>query len=115
MQSPIIAFKKRRTKTGVTLSTTSGPLTTRAIVIDDMIDTGQTLVACCKKLKSLGVRQITIMVTHGLFTGDHWQYLWNIGVDRIYCTDSIPPALLPRDKRITIIPLAPLLQSQRLA
>ena len=113
IQVPIAYFKKRHTKTGTTLSPIVGTVTSSAIIIDDMIDTGQTLIACCKKLKSLGVTRITIMVTHGLFTGDRWQQLFNLGVERIYCTDSIPPASLPKHPRITIIPIAPLLQPER--
>ena len=113
METSSISFKKRHTKAGVTLSQPSGSVTTDAVIVDDMIDTGQTLIACCKKLKALGVKRITIMVTHGLFTGTAWTQLWNMGVERIYCTDSIPPTLIPKDPRITIIPIAPLLQSGR--
>lgn len=114
MQGAITSFKKRRTKTGVLLSSISGAVKPTVIIVDDMIDTGQTLIACCKKLKTLGVKQITIMVTHALFTGEQWQQLWRFGVDRIYCTDSIPPSLFPKDSRITVIPIAPLLQSEQL-
>ena len=112
MQTNVASFKKRRTKTGVTLSQASGTLKPDVIIVDDMIDTGQTLIACCKKLKALGVKRITIMVTHGLFTGTEWPQLWKLGVDRIYCTDSIPPSLQPKDANITIIPTAPLLQAE---
>jgi ribose-phosphate pyrophosphokinase len=114
MQTNVASFKKRRTKTGVTLSQVSGTIKPDAVIIDDMIDTGQTLIACCKKLKTLGVKRITIMVTHGLFTGTDWQQLWKLGVDRIYCTDSIPQSALPKDARITVIPITPLLQTERL-
>lgn len=114
MQTNVASFKKRRTKTGVTLSALSGVVTPEVIIIDDMIDTGQTLIACCKKLKTLGVKRITIFVTHGLFTGTAWTQLWNLGVDRIYCTDSIPPASLPHDAHIVVVPVAPILQAERL-
>lgn len=114
MQTNVASFKKRRTKDGVTLSQISGTIKPDVVIVDDMLDTGQTLVACCKKLKVLGVKRITIMITHGLFTGSEWQQLWTLGVDRIYCTDSIPPSLLPKDARITIIPIAPLLQGELL-
>lgn len=114
MQADVASFKKRRTKTGIILSALSGTIKPEVVIIDDMIDTGQTLVACCKKLKALGVKRITIMITHGLFTGSAWQQLWNLGVDRIYCTDSIPPASIPQDARITVIPITPLLQAERL-
>lgn len=112
MQVNVASFKKRRTATGVTLSQISGTIKPEAIIVDDMIDTGQTLVACCKKLQSLGVKRTTIFVTHGLFTGTIWTQLWKLGVDRIYCTDSIPPSLLPKDAHITVIPVAPLLQAE---
>ena len=113
MQTNVASFKKRHTKTGVTLSQLSGTIKPNVIIIDDMIDTGQTLIACCKKLKALGGKRITIMVTHGLFTGSAWTQLWKLGVERIYCTDSIPPTLIPKDPRIAIIHIVPLLQSER--
>lgn len=114
IQTNIASFKKRHTKTGVALSQISGTVKPNVVIVDDMIDTGQTLIACCKKLKAIGVKRITIMVTHGLFTGAMWPQLWKLGVDRIYCTDSIPPTTLPKDARITVIPIAPLLQTERL-
>lgn len=108
----VVHFKKRRIKTGVTLSQPSGTIKPNAVIVDDMLDTGRTLIACCKKLKALGVKKITIMVTHGLFTGTEWQHLWALGVDRIYCTDSIPPMQLPKDARVTIVPIAAALIQQ---
>ncbi len=41
-----------------------------AIIIDDMIDTGGTLVAACKVLKEKGVKKIYAGATHGLFSRD---------------------------------------------
>lgn len=41
-----------------------------AIIIDDMIDTGGTLIAACKILKQKGVRSILAGATHGLFSKD---------------------------------------------
>ncbi|HBT74918.1 TPA: hypothetical protein DEB29_02855 [Candidatus Wolfebacteria bacterium] len=112
MQMHVASFKKRHTATGIALSRISGTIKPEVIIVDDMIDTGQTLIACCRQLKTLGVKRITIFVTHGLFTGTAWSQLWKLGVDRIYCTDSIPPSLLPKDAHITIIPIAPLLQKE---
>jgi ribose-phosphate pyrophosphokinase len=36
------------------------------------------------------VDEITVMVTHGLFTGERWKQLRRLGVKRIFCTDSVP-------------------------
>ncbi len=76
------------------LVTLQGTVGERAIIIDDILDTGSTLLACCEALQRANVTAILIMVTHGLFTGTRWQRLWSLGVQRIYCTDTLP---LPAD------------------
>jgi phosphoribosylpyrophosphate synthetase len=48
--------------------------------------------AYCEQLQQRGVRDITILVTHGLFTGTLWHRLWSLGVNHIYCTDTVPLA-----------------------
>ena len=62
----------------------------RVIIVDDMLDTGSTLVSACEKLTQAGVREIYILVTHDLFTGSLWKRLWSLGVKHIFCTDTIP-------------------------
>jgi len=106
----IAHFKKTRNEKGVTLGKFTGKISESAIVIDDMIDTGGTLISCCKRLLADGVKDITIMVTHGLFTGSKWKQLWKLGVRKIYCTNSIPLPVHARDKRITVLSVVPLLK-----
>lgn len=102
-------FKKVRSRTGVA-SDLVGPVSARAIVLDDILDTGGTLIACVQGLRAAGVRQIAVAVSHGLFTGARWQQLWDLGVDRIVCTDSVGD-LSPPDPRVNIISCAPALAS----
>lgn len=102
-------FKKIRSRTGVS-SDLVGSVSERAVVIDDILDTGGTLIACVQGLRNAGVRQVSVAVTHGLFTGTAWQQLWNFGVDRIVCTDSIGGLSLP-DWRVKIVSCAPVLAS----
>jgi ribose-phosphate pyrophosphokinase len=52
----------------------------RVVVLDDILDTGSTLVSCCQQLQRKGAHDITVMVTHGLFTGKEWEQLWALGV-----------------------------------
>jgi ribose-phosphate pyrophosphokinase len=77
------------------------------VIIDDILDTGTTLVSACERLVAVGAREIYIMVTHGQFTGERWKDLWSVRVKRIFCTDTLPlPAGLdPRIRRLSIIPL----------
>ena len=82
-------MEKRRHEQGVSHFQLHGPLKERVVIIDDMVDTGETLLSCCKELKKHNVKEICVMVTHGLFTGTKWQKLIRYGVSSLYCTDSL--------------------------
>lgn len=106
----LVFITKKRIEGGVIHLELQGELTKRAIVIDDILDTGQTLLSCCEELQKHGVDEIIIMVTHGLFTGVIWKRLFDLGVKTIYCTDSLPHGReILEDERITIVPIAPLI------
>jgi ribose-phosphate pyrophosphokinase len=83
-------FEKKRTEKGIIHHGPVGAVGARVAIVDDMIDTGETLVSACEKLKAAGVQEIYILVTHGLFTGSSWPQLWSLGVKRIFCTDTVP-------------------------
>lgn len=86
---PIVYLRKERTATGVVHRTVVGEVGCRAVVIDDILDTGGTLISCCRELCRLGVEETTAIVTHGLFTGDRWKELLSL-VAGLYVTDSVP-------------------------
>lgn len=105
-----IAFiKKKRTPSGVN-SVLYGHISKDVVIIDDILDTGGTLLACCEILKSKGAQNIYIFVTHGLFTGDEWLGLFDVNVKEIYCTDSIPKVNTIKQKGLKVISIAPLLE-----
>ncbi len=104
-------LEKKRTDHGVVHSSLVGKTCSEVILVDDMLDTGGTLVSACEKLISTGVEEIYIFVTHGLFTGEAWRKLWSLNVKHIFCTDTIPPsAQAIADKNISILAVAPLLR-----
>jgi len=106
---PIPYFEKRRTETGIVHSRFIGEVGVHAVLVDDILDTGATLISACQRLFCAGVEDIQIMITHGLFTGNEWQGLWELGVSRIFCTDTVPlPANVEPD-RVVILPAIPLL------
>jgi ribose-phosphate pyrophosphokinase len=101
-------FEKQRIGTGIAHVGPIGKVGSRAVIVDDMLDTGTTLVSACRKLVEAGVCEIFIMVTHGLFTGERWKQLWSLGVKRIICTDTVPlPIGLDRSgiETASIVPL----------
>ena len=86
----IVWVSKSRHAKGVSHSEISGKVQEKVVIIDDILDTGQTLISCCKKLIEVGASEMIVMVTHGLFTGTAWKKMWELGVKKIYCTDTVP-------------------------
>lgn len=103
----IVRFDKVRTPAGVR-SHLVGEVGERALVVDDILDTGGTLIACAQGLREAGARRIAVAVSHGLFTGDQWPRLWELGVDAIVCTESVGRLIAP-DRRITTLECAPVI------
>lgn len=60
-----------------------------AILIDDVISTGSTIVESANALKAKGVKKILVAATHGFFAGNAIEKLKNSPVERIFVTDSI--------------------------
>jgi ribose-phosphate pyrophosphokinase len=83
-------------------------VTEKALVFDDILDTGETLVECCKGLRNAGAKQVRVAVTHGLFTGTAWRALWGLGVDQILTTDSVQPIRI-NDPRVRVLSCSALL------
>lgn len=107
---PIAYLKKERTKKGVEHLSLQGNVSPKVVLVDDILDTGSTLISACEKLQPQGVKEIVVMVTHGLFTGNKWPRLWSLGVKNIYTTDSIPQTKKFASDRIKILSIKPLLR-----
>jgi ribose-phosphate pyrophosphokinase len=105
----IVYFNKRRTASGIIHSDLIGKVGSRAVIVDDILDTGRTLISACERLVRAGAEELYIFVTHGLFTGQTWRNLWSLPVKHIFCTDTIPACATVHDPRITILPVGPLL------
>jgi len=109
IRRPLAYFTKTRTPDGVRHSLLHGAVGQEAVLVDDILDTGATLVSAAASLQQAGVRNIVVMATHGLYTGSAWERLWSLGVSRMYCTDSTALREPLSSKPITVLPVAPLL------
>lgn len=83
-----------------------------ALIIDDLISTGGTLVRAARAARKAGARRVLALTAHGLFMKGAAETLADPALDRIVVTDTVPPFRLPvgvtRDK-LDILPSAPLL------
>lgn len=104
IDSPLAYLRKRRDVDGVTHSALVGTVKQRVAIVDDILDTGATLLSACAELQRAGAREIVVLATHGLFTGERWRELPTLGVRRIVTTDSIPSA---RDRAGGIVEILP--------
>jgi len=88
--APVAWLEKRRAASGVAHGRLVGELAAHAVVVDDILDTGGTLVSCCAELQRRGVQTIVCAVTHGLFSGRRWRALPAVGVTEVHITDTVP-------------------------
>jgi ribose-phosphate pyrophosphokinase len=67
------------------------------ILIDDMIDTGGTLVAAAEQLASRGASEIYAAATHGVLSGPAIDRIKNSAITKVVVTNTLP---LPPEKQI---------------
>lgn len=79
-----------------------------AVIVDDMISTGGTLVAGARILKERGAKQIIVAATHGIFAGDALEQIAASSISQVYVTNTIPVPPGPRSL-LEVVSVAPLL------
>jgi ribose-phosphate pyrophosphokinase len=80
-----------------------------AIVGDDVIMTGSTLLANVETLKEHGAREVWLYATHGLFCGDALEKFAQADIAGIVVTDTVPIDPLRRPDTLTVLPVSGLL------
>jgi ribose-phosphate pyrophosphokinase len=83
-----------------------------ALVIDDLISTGGTLLRAARAARNAGARRVIALVTHGLFMPGAASVLGDPAIERLIITDSVPAFRLPQEAawdKLEILPTAPLL------
>ena len=79
------------------------------IVVDDMIDTGSTIIKAAEALFEQGAAQVIVTATHGVLSGSAVDELKNSRVSEVICTNTLP---IPGEKRfdkLTVLSIAPLI------
>jgi adenine phosphoribosyltransferase len=60
------------------------------IIIDDLVQSGGTLIKCKETLEKLGYKNISAYVTHSVFPNNGWNKIINSNFHKFYTTNSIP-------------------------
>ncbi|MEH6952757.1 ribose-phosphate pyrophosphokinase (plasmid) [Nitrobacter sp. NHB1] len=63
-----------------------------ALITDDIVSSGGTLIACAKALSAAGATVVDAVVTHALFPPELMVALANVGIHSIRSTHSVPHA-----------------------
>jgi ribose-phosphate pyrophosphokinase len=81
-----------------------------ALVIDDLISTGGTLLRAARAARHAGAKRVIALVTHGLFMPGAESVLLDSAIDRLVVTDSASTSLGEATRaKVDVLTVAPLL------
>ena len=81
----------------------------RCIMIDDMIDTGGSVVQGAEMLLKSGAIEVMACTTHAVFSGEAAHRLQNSVLSRVVTMDTVPIVASKQFEKLTVLPIAPLL------
>ncbi len=92
LDAPIAIIDKRRPRPNVVEAhNIIGDIEDKiCIVVDDICDTGGSLVAACEMLNDKGAREIYVAVTHGVFSNSAITTIENSPIKQMIITNTIP-------------------------
>lgn len=68
----------------------------RALIVDDMISSGGTIIKSAELLKKKGVEQVYVFITHAIFSDHATKHLQESVIDKVFVTDTV---LVPEEKK----------------
>ncbi len=74
------------------------------VIIDDMIDTGGTIVLAAEKMKEKGAKSIRAFATHPILSGNAIERINNSPIEELVVTDSVP--FVNKSEKIKVISIA---------
>ena len=103
---------KRRPKPGQSqVMNVIGDVTDQTcIIVDDIIDSGGTIVNAAKALKARGAKEVYVYITHGVLTGEAVKKIKNSVIKSLVITDTIDNGQKTRNvKNIEVLPISSLM------
>lgn len=92
-----IIVKNRNLDSGeITAEKIEGKVFSKAVIVDDMISSGKTMVAAAELLKESGAQEIIAMATHAVLSSGSPEVLQNSIISKVFVTDTIA---IPEQKK----------------
>ena len=80
------------------------------IIVDDIIDSGGTIVNAAKALKERGAKEVYVYITHGVLSGDAVKKIKNSVIKNLVITDTIDNGDKTKNvKNIEVLPISGLM------
>ncbi len=80
-----------------------------AVIVEDMIVSGDTVVKCAEKLTERGASKVYACAVHPVFAGDAIERIENSQIAGLWVTDTLPVMSQPKSDKIHVLTVAPLL------
>ncbi len=107
---PVAFMQKARAKGVLSIGMLVGEVRgSVAIIIDDLISTGGTLLGAAKACKDQGATQVYAAASHGVFVGHADRLLAAEEIEKVIVTDTIPPLRLDPElvqQKLVVLPAA---------
>ena len=79
------------------------------LMVDDLIDTGGTILKAAQALREHGASKVVVAATHAVFSGPAIERLSHPCIDEVVVTDTLPITEQKRFDTLTVLPIAPLI------
>lgn len=112
MPRATVEKSRDRTTGSLTADTVHGNLKNRAIIVDDMISSGGTIVKACELLAKKGVDEISVFATHAVFSQDAPKLLQESPAKKVYVTDTLAVPEEKRFDKLEILSIAPIIAKE---
>jgi ribose-phosphate pyrophosphokinase len=76
-----------------------------AVLIDDIVDTGNTILGAVNLIRQAGAKKVFICATHGVFSKDALARIEAADIEAFFVTDTIPQQPSPKLIPISVAPL----------
>jgi len=106
--SLVIVDKRRPAPNQATIMHVIGDVKNKtAVILDDIVDTGGTLIKVASALKKEGAQKVLAACSHGVLSGNAIEKIENSEIEQLIITNSIP--LKEKSKKVCVLSVAELL------